>query len=74
MKSMTCKELGGACDVVFDAETFEDLSAQSKSHGQEMAKNNDPAHIEAMNQMMEMMNAGKFSDWFESVKKHFDNL
>lgn len=72
MKSMTCKELGGACDVVFEAEKFEDISAQSKSHGQEMAKNNDAAHLEAMNQIMAKMSEGTFDQWHSEVKAKFE--
>lgn len=74
MKSMTCRELGGACEVVFQASTFDEISSLSKSHGQEMAMNNDTAHIEAMNEIMELINAGKFNDWLESVRSHFDTL
>jgi hypothetical protein len=32
MKSMTCKQLAGACDVVFTAVSFEEISAQSQQH------------------------------------------
>jgi hypothetical protein len=36
MKSMTCIQLGGECDLVFSGETFDDLAAQSQQHGKEM--------------------------------------
>jgi len=33
MKTMTCKQLGGACEERFYANTFEELAAISKKHG-----------------------------------------
>jgi len=36
MKTMTCKQLGGACDQTFQANTFEELTELSKQHGMEM--------------------------------------
>ena len=29
MKSMTCNQLGGACEEIFTGESFDDLAAQS---------------------------------------------
>ena len=36
MKTMTCKDLGGACDVKFQAKTFEEIAELSKKHALEM--------------------------------------
>ncbi|MFS4468741.1 hypothetical protein [Maribacter sp. 2210JD10-5] len=36
MKTMTCKQLGGACDQEFRAYTFEEIAELSKNHGMEM--------------------------------------
>lgn len=36
MKTMTCKQLGGACDLTFQAETFEEMARQSQQHGLEI--------------------------------------
>ena len=36
MKTMTCKQLGGACDKTFSAETFDEIVTMSKHHGMEM--------------------------------------
>lgn len=36
MKTMTCKQLGGACDIAFNANTFEEMADMSKKHGMEM--------------------------------------
>ena len=47
MKSMTCNQLGGACEQVFSGETFDDLAAQSQQHGKEMYGANDGPHMAA---------------------------
>jgi hypothetical protein len=51
MKTMTCKQLGGACDLEFHSETFEEMAEMSKTHGTEMFEKKDPAHLKAMQEM-----------------------
>jgi len=46
MKTMTCNDLAGACDLEFHAETFDDMAEMSKRHGMEMLQQNDWAHIQ----------------------------
>ncbi|GAL25490.1 hypothetical protein JCM19239_3764 [Vibrio variabilis] len=55
MKSMTCKQLGGACDLEFQADTFEEIAELSKQHGMEMYQQQEPAHLDAMAKMQELM-------------------
>jgi len=55
MKKMTCKQLGGACDLEFQANTFDEIAELSKKHGKEMFEKNDAAHLEAMHKMQELM-------------------
>jgi hypothetical protein len=75
MKTMTCKQLGGACDVKFHAPTFEEMAKLSKIHGMKMLKKEDKAHLEAMNKMQEMMESPEaMNKWFESKKKEFEAL
>ena len=75
MKSMTCRQLGGACDLVFHAETFEDIAAQSKKHGMEMFQKGDLGHLKAMKTMKDrMQSAEDFSKWMEDKRKEFDAL
>lgn len=52
---MTCRQLGGACDSVFTAETFEEIVKLSQEHGKEMYMANDKAHIKAMEDMRILM-------------------
>ena len=75
MKTMTCNQLGGACNKEFHAETFEELAEMSKQHGMEMFEKEDAAHIEAMNKMQELMKTpGEMEKWFESKRKEFEAL
>ena len=72
MKTMTCKDLAGACDSEFQAETFDDMAELSKKHGMEMVEKGDQAHIDAMNKMMELMaDPEAMNSWYESVQKMF---
>ena len=75
MKKMTCKQLGGACDLEFHAETFEEMAEISKKHGMEMLKAGDEEHISAMNEMQELMKSPEaMKTWFERRKREFDAL
>ncbi len=75
MKKMTCKELGGACDLVFEAETFEEIAELSKKHGTEMFHKKDAPHLEAMNAMQELMKSPeKMKAWFDNKRKEFNAL
>jgi predicted small metal-binding protein len=51
MKTMTCKQLGGACDHEFRANSFEEIAEISKKHGIEMFQKKDPAHLKALEEM-----------------------
>jgi len=72
---MNCKQLGGACEKEFHANSFDEIAEMSKQHGMEMFKNNDEAHLKAMNEMQELMqNPEAMNDWFENKKKEFETL
>lgn len=75
MKSMSCKQLGGACEKEFHANTFEEIAELSKEHGVEMYQKGDPAHLEAMQEMQELMkNPDEMRKWFEAKQKEFEDL
>lgn len=75
MKTMNCKQLGGACDKEFHANTFEEIAEMSKQHGMEMLQQKDEAHLKAMNEMQQLMQKpDEMSEWFESKRKEFDAL
>ena len=75
MKSMTCNELGGACDLAFTGDTFEEIQEKSKQHGMEMFQKNDVAHLEAMQKMRSQMKSADSDamlNWMAERKKAFD--
>lgn len=75
MKTMTCKQLGGACDLEFKAESFEEISEMSKKHGLEMFEIGDEEHLKAMEKMKELMkDQTAMQEWFDNKKKEFDDL
>ena len=72
---MTCKQLGGACNQEFQANTFEEIADMAKQHGIEMFKNNDEAHLIAMKNMQELMQTPESMDeWFENKRIEFGEL
>jgi predicted small metal-binding protein len=73
MKTMTCRELGGPCDLEFHANTFEEIARMSQQHGKEMFQSGDPAHLEAMNKMKALMSSeDAMARWMESKRREFD--
>ena len=75
MKTMTCKQLGGACDLAFSANNFEEMEELSKKHGMEMFKKGDEAHLKAMNDMRALMKSpDDINAWFDGKRKEFEAL
>jgi len=75
MKTMTCRQLGGACDKEFTAATFEEIAEMSRNHGIEMFQVGDAAHIEAMSAMQDLMSAPEaMQAWMDERRKEFDAL
>ena len=72
---MTCKQLGGACNKEFHANTFEEIAELSKKHGMEMFHKNDELHLKAMSNMQELMNSPEaMKTWFDNKRKEFEDL
>lgn len=72
---MTCKDLGGACDIVFHGNTFAEMAEQSKKHSVAMIKKGDDAHIQAMNKMQSLMgNPEKMALWMKEKEALFNSL
>ena len=75
MKTMTCKQLGGACDQKFSAETFDEMAQLSQQHGAEMFEKQDEAHLKAMQEMQQLMqDPGEMQKWFEARQQEFADL
>ena len=72
---MTCKQLGGACDKTFQANTFEEMAELSKQHGMEMFQAGDEAHLKVMTEMKDLMqDPQEMQKWFENKKQEFNAL
>ena len=75
MKKMTCKQLGGACDLEFRAETFEEMAELSKQHGMDMFQQQDPDHLEAMGKISKLMQTPQeMTKWMDERRKEFEAL
>lgn len=75
MKTMKCKQLAGACDVKFQAETFEEMAKLSQNHGTEMFLKNDASHLAAMEEMKKLMSdPDSMQKWMQEKQKEFDSL
>lgn len=75
MKTMTCKQLGGACDQQFKAATFEEIGEISRNHAMEMFSQGDEAHLEAAEKMKALMqDPAAMQEWFTSRRKEFEAL
>lgn len=73
MKTMTCKQLGGACDEKFSAETFEEMADLSKAHGMEMLQKQDAAHLAIMGEMKSLMEKpGAMQEYMDKKRQEFE--
>lgn len=72
---MTCRQLGGACDLEFKAETFEEMAELSKKHGTEMFLKGDEPHLKAMENMKSLMQSPEaMQQWFNQKRQEFEAL
>ena len=69
---MTCKELGGACNEKFTANTFDEIAMMVSKHAREKVQQDDAAHIEAMNEMRKNMSSLEaMNAWMDEKRKAF---
>ena len=75
MKTMTCKQLGGACDMKFQANTFEEMAQLSKEHGMQMFQQQDEDHLKIIQEMTVLMqDPAAMQKWFENKRQEFEAL
>lgn len=75
MKTMTCQQLGGACNKKLHAESWDEMQQKSKEHAMEMLEQGDEAHLRAMKKMKELMSKPEaMVEWFEKKKKEFEEI
>lgn len=73
MKQATCKELRGACDTVFCAETPEEMGEISKAHVMQMVSEGDADHKAAVAKMMELSKEDQMK-WYGEFIANFQAL
>ena len=72
MKTMTCKQMGGPCDVPFHGNTADEVIKAQDSHLKEMVAKDDEAHKSALKQMQaRWKNPIAGMGWYIKTKKTF---
>ena len=75
MKTMTCKQLGGACDLQLRGETADAVIKAPDKHLREAVAAGDAAHEPALDAMKgRWKNPIKGMGWYKSTKKEFAAL
>ncbi|MDQ2895873.1 MAG: hypothetical protein M3Y09_09535 [Actinomycetota bacterium] len=75
MKTMTCKQLGGPCDLPLRGSTANDVIKAQDSHLKEMAESGDETHQSALSEMR-----GRWKKplsgmgWYRKTKRDFAAL
>lgn len=75
MKTMTCNQLGGPCDLAFHADKADDVIKAQDSHLKEMVAGGDEAHRSALDTMRgRWKNPISGMGWYRNTKKAFAAL
>ncbi|MCP4790575.1 MAG: DUF1059 domain-containing protein [Gammaproteobacteria bacterium] len=75
MKTMTCNQLGGACEQAFQAKTFDEMVQLSKAHATQMMQQQESTHLAAMQKMGALMkDPATMQAWFTRKLAEFDAL
>ncbi len=75
MKTMTCKQLGGACDLAHRAETADEIIHAQDKHLKEAVAGGDTSHQEARDAMKgRWKNPIKGLGWYKATKREFAEL
>jgi hypothetical protein len=75
MKTMTCKQLGGPCDLAHHGDTADDVIKAQDKHLKEVVAAGDEAHQQAAKEMKgRWRNPVKAMGWYKQAKKDFAAL
>jgi hypothetical protein len=75
MKTMTCKQMGGPCDLAFRGETADDVINAQDQHLKEAVAAGDTAHEPANKDMRgRWKHPIKGMGWYKDTKKAFAAL
>jgi len=75
MKTMTCKQLGGPCELSLQGQTADEIIKAQDQHLKDMVAGGDPTHGEALAAMK-----GRWKHplsgmkWYRSTKREFVTL
>lgn len=73
MKTMSCRDFEGACDLKFSAKTFEEITEMLDSHLKKMYKLNDKPHVEAIYKM-KALEPRAVEKWLKQKEDEFNAL
>jgi hypothetical protein len=75
MKTMTCRQLGGACDLALQGATADDVIKAQDKHLNEVVEGGDPAHEQALKEMKgRWKHPIKGMGWYKDTKREFAAL
>jgi predicted small metal-binding protein len=75
MKTMTCKQLGGPCDLALHGDTADEIVKAQDKHLREIVASGDEAHLNALKDMK-----GRWKHpisgmgWYRATKRAFGAL
>lgn len=75
MKSMTCQQLGGPCQLTLHGETADEIIKAQDRHLREAARSGDADHLPAHEDMKARWRRPlKSMDWYRTTKRAFAEL
>ena len=75
MKTMTCKQMGGPCDVAFHGNTADEVIKAEDKHLKEMVASGDETHKSALREMQgRWKNPLSGMAWYRKTKRDFAAL
>ncbi len=75
MKTMTCRQLGGPCDLAHHGESADDVINAQDQHLKQVVKEGDEAHREARQEMkFRWLHPKKSLGWYNDMKLTFADL
>ncbi len=75
MKTMTCKQLGGPCDLQLHGNTANEVIKAQDSHLKEMVASGDETHKSALKEMRgRWKNPLSGMAWYRQAKRDFAGL
>ena len=75
MKTMTCQQLGGACDLPLRGSTADEVIKAQDKHLKEAVAAGDTTHAQALDEMKgRWKHPIKGMGWYKSTKREFAEL